>query len=188
MNSFFKFLTGFSKRITKVSGLEIVAHSPIVSWGKVLTIVGVLIIGILIKLENIEQAKLGVLNNHSDYSSHLALAAETAKLHDYEKAEQEILLAKRLMGHGIDDKILGSDTEVKKVSDLVYPVEAVENEVLLFESIAEQRPWYRDVLLRLTVLNWQLNRTEESEAYFNEAEYLDPNNETVQIVGELISR
>jgi len=197
MNNFYKFLAGFSKRLSKLSGIDSVArskqfqllmYSPIVSWGKSLVIVGILIVGIFVKLDSFDKARVEAINNYFDYSSHFSLAAEAAKLHDYEKAEREIVLAKQLMKQGANDKVLGSDSEVKQVTNLVYPVDAVESQISLLESVVEQKPWYRDVLLHLSVLNWQLNKAEDSEIYLNEAKYLDPNNEQVKMVGELTSK
>lgn len=63
----------------------------------------------------------------------------------------------------------------------------IEKEIISWEKILETKPEYRDVFLRLSLLNWQLFQTDQAKIYWDKANYLDPNNLDVQKVGEIIS-
>lgn len=62
----------------------------------------------------------------------------------------------------------------------------IEKEIYSWEKILETKPEYRDVLLKLSLLNWQLYQTDQAKIYWEKASYLDPNNREVQEVGKII--
>lgn len=51
----------------------------------------------------------------------------------------------------------------------------IEGEIVKWEKILEKYPGYRDVYLRLTVLNWQIKNDEKAKECLQKAKYLDPN-------------
>ncbi|MBU1500171.1 hypothetical protein KKE48_04875, partial [Patescibacteria group bacterium] len=55
-----------------------------------------------------------------------------------------------------------------------------------WEKVIETKPEYRDVLLRLALLNWRIFNNDKAEEYWQKANNLDPNKEEVQKVGEII--
>ena len=71
---------------------------------------------------------------------------------------------------------------------MIQKTQAVRQEIQSWESALKEKPNYRDVLLRLALLNYQINQNEEAKDYWERANYLDPNNEEVVKVGEIISR
>jgi len=62
----------------------------------------------------------------------------------------------------------------------------IEQEVSSWEKILETKPEYRDILLRLALLNWKIYNNDKAKEYWEKASYLDPNNAEVQKVGEII--
>lgn len=63
----------------------------------------------------------------------------------------------------------------------------IEQEISKWEKILETKPNYRDVLLRLALLHYQIYNQEKSQENWLKANYLDPNNQEVQKVGQIIS-
>ncbi|MCX6817023.1 MAG: hypothetical protein NTZ93_04100 [Candidatus Beckwithbacteria bacterium] len=63
----------------------------------------------------------------------------------------------------------------------------IQQEIVSLEKELEKKPEYRDVLLKLALLNYQILETEKAKEYWNRANYLDPNNLEVQKIGEVIS-
>ena len=79
-------------------------------------------------------------------------------------------------------------TELKKTEATIQKTQQIRQEIQLWERALDEKSNYRDVLLRLALLNYQINQNEEAKDYWGRANYLDPNNEEVVKVGEIISR
>ena len=62
----------------------------------------------------------------------------------------------------------------------------IQQEISALEKELENKPEYRDVLLKLALLNYQIMDNQKAEEYWQRANYLDPNNSEVQKVGEII--
>lgn len=75
---------------------------------------------------------------------------------------------------------------LKRAEEKVMEPERIRQEIESWEKVLEEKPYYRDVLLRLALLNYQIYEDEKAEAYWQQANYLDPNNEEGQEVGEII--
>ncbi len=60
-------------------------------------------------------------------------------------------------------------------------------EIATWENLATAHPGFRDIFLKLAVLNWQIGNNTKASNYFSEAAYLDPNNETMEKTRILIS-
>jgi len=114
--------------------------------------------------------------------SHAAMALEWFENGDEERAVEELRRANEL--------VLWETVEVreslKKAEDKVREPERIRGEIESWEKVLEEKPYYRDVLLRLALLNYQIYEDEKAQEYFERAEYLDPNNEGVQKIGEII--
>lgn len=75
---------------------------------------------------------------------------------------------------------------LKRAEEKVMEPERIRREIESWEKVLEEKPYYRDVLLRLALLNYQIYEDEKAETYWQQANYLDPNNEEGQEVGEII--
>lgn len=76
--------------------------------------------------------------------------------------------------------------EKKAYEESLKQKAVIEQEISSWEKILQEEPSYRDVLLRLSLLNYQIYENEKAKAYWEKANYLDPNNADVQKVGEII--
>jgi tetratricopeptide (TPR) repeat protein len=101
---------------------------------------------------------------------------------DEEKALDELELANRLL----IIKTEGAEASLKRAEEKVMEPERIRREIESWEKVLEEKPYYRDVLLRLALLNYQIYEDEKAEEYWQQANYLDPNNEEGQEVGEII--
>lgn len=62
----------------------------------------------------------------------------------------------------------------------------IEGEIAQWEEILEKYPGYRDVYLRLAVLNWQVNNEEKTREYLEKAKKIDPNFEMTKELEQII--
>lgn len=77
-------------------------------------------------------------------------------------------------------------TEKKVYEESLRQKEAIEWEISSWEKILESKPEYRDVLLRLALLNWRVYSNDKAKEFWGKADYLDPNGVEVQQVGKII--
>ncbi len=100
-----------------------------------------------------------------------------------EKAIEELKLANKLL----IIKTLKAEEALKKAEEAVSSPGKIRLEIESWEKILQEKPSYRDILLRLSWLNYQIYENEKAKSYWEKADYLDPNNVEVQKVGEIIS-
>ncbi|MDZ7586294.1 MAG: hypothetical protein U0946_00950 [Patescibacteria group bacterium] len=62
----------------------------------------------------------------------------------------------------------------------------IEQEIEQWEKILEEKPSYRDILLRISLLNVQIYEYDKAKSFWEKANYLDPNSAEVQKVGKII--
>jgi len=115
--------------------------------------------------------------------SHAEMAITWFENGDEIKALEELELANRL----ILVKTEGVKFHLKRAEDKVREPERIRQEIESWEKVIEVGPDYLDVLLRLSLLNYQIYEDEKTKEYFDKAEYLDPGNEDVLKVKEIIS-
>lgn len=99
-----------------------------------------------------------------------------------EMALKELELANKLL----IIKTNKAETALRKAEEAVTRPEKIRQEIESWEKILETRPEYRDVYLRLSLLNLSLYNNEAAKLSWERASYLDPNSEEVQEVGEII--
>ena len=201
MRDFLVFLGRFLKRVTNLSGapalvgsrpVQFVWYSPPLRFARQgfipLVIIGLLALGIGLPVSPFDKAKRLVASRPDDFKSHLSLAGAAAGEDDFELAEREYAKASQIMNQLDKNEVLGITSEFEDVRKIVFPEETVREEIAELEATLEDQPGYRDLLLRLAVLYWQVYDEPQSQAYFEEARNLDPNNEIVKEVGELLSQ
>lgn len=99
-----------------------------------------------------------------------------------EKAIEELRLANKLF----IIKTSGAKEALKKAEEAVSSPGKIRQEIESWEKILQDKPSYGNVLLRLSLLNYQIYENEKAKAYWEKADYLDPNNNEVQQVGKII--
>jgi len=114
--------------------------------------------------------------------SHAKMATGFFEKGEEKKAKKELKIANRLLFLSLTN----TKTEVKKVEKKINEPDKIKQEIESWENILKKRPFYRDVLLRLAVLNYQIYENEKALEYFERAEYLDPKNEEVMKIRKII--
>lgn len=115
--------------------------------------------------------------------SHAEMAMAWFEDGDEEKALRELELANELLVI----KTQAAEKSLKRAEEKVVEPGKIREEIESWEKIIKEKPYYRDVLLRLALLNYQVYNDEKAVDYFKQAEYLDPVNEEVLKVKEIIS-
>ena len=111
---------------------------------------------------------LGAKNSVVGVRSTLEVVEKAVEVGDYETAR------KMYQASGSTHQVLGAESELE---NLVYPERVVERRITEVESLLEQYPSHRDILLELSRLYGQLGDQEKAQDYWEQARILDPNNE-----------
>jgi len=114
--------------------------------------------------------------------SHSEMAIYWFEAGDEKKALAELEMANKLLLV----KNFGIEKSVRKAEEKVREPERIREEIKSWEKVLEKKPYYRDVLLRLAILKYQIYEDDRAIEYFEQALYLDPNNEQVKQVKEII--
>lgn len=72
-------------------------------------------------------------------------------------------------------------------NDLINQPEKIKKQINYWETVLINRPNFRDVYLKLSLLYYQLWEVDKARENWNKAFYLDPNNEVVQKIGKELS-
>lgn len=102
---------------------------------------------------------------------------------DEEKALEELEMANKLLLV----KTSQAKESLRKAEEKVTEPKRIKEEIKSWEKVIEEKPYFRDVLLRLAILNFQIYENEKAVDYLLRAEYLDPSNEEIKEVKEVIS-
>jgi len=78
--------------------------------------------------------------------------------------------------------------EWQRVSEKLKEPEELRAKIEYWEKVLKEKPEYRDGLLRLAVLYYQVYEDEKAKKAWQGAWRLDPNGEEVKMVGRLIGR
>jgi tetratricopeptide (TPR) repeat protein len=62
----------------------------------------------------------------------------------------------------------------------------IDRQITGLRQELDLKPQYRDVLLRLSLLSWQIKLDDQAQKFWEKANYLDPNNQEVERVGKII--
>lgn len=73
-------------------------------------------------------------------------------------------------------------------NDLINQPEKIKKQINYWETILINRPNFRDVYLKLSLLYYQLWQDDKARENWHKAFYLDPNNEVVQEVGKIVNQ
>lgn len=81
-----------------------------------------------------------------------------------------------------------TEKDRKRVENLWDQRRQKETEVKQLAELSLKYPDYRDLLYRLTVLEWELGDVDSARDTLNKAKYLDPNNQTTRSLEELVRK
>lgn len=114
--------------------------------------------------------------------SHSQMALAWFEAGDEERALLELEIANKLFFV----KTNGNEESLLSAREKVMEPERLRTEIKEWEVVLEKMPSFRDVYLRLAVLNYQLYEDEKAREYFEKAEYLDPNSLEVLEIKKII--
>ncbi|PIS08877.1 hypothetical protein COT75_04290 [Candidatus Beckwithbacteria bacterium CG10_big_fil_rev_8_21_14_0_10_34_10] len=119
--------------------------------------------------------------------SHLKMA-QTLFKNNYEKeAKIELQTAKDLyLKVSWFDFTKKTKAEIEKTAILLNQSEKIRKEISNLEIILRTKPQYRDLNLKLSLLNFQLKNDTAALSWWEKAFYQDPNNKEVQTVGKIV--
>ena len=202
MKEFEKFLNLFLKRLIRpavLTGRKIYQKFP-PSLKKKLTTdnleLAIIILLILILFgsyfwpaSEADQNKLAVSRWPLSIKNHLQLAQSYFDNDELNKTEIEVEKAKRLYKFfKIFDFKKRAAEKIKAGESLVSQPEKIKKQINYWQTILKDKPNFRDVYLHLSLLHYQLWQDEKAKQAWEKAFYLDPNNENVQAIGELVNQ
>ncbi len=76
--------------------------------------------------------------------------------------------------------------QLEETKKIVYQRQRLKNQIEGWETVLKSKPYYRDVLVHLSVLNYQIWEDEKAKEYWQQAFYLDPNSPQVQEMGKIL--
>ena len=153
--------------------------SPLLSkfkiWHGLVIILGLGVVGQFWPGGSIYQAQERVAWWPWSSQTHVAMALQYYENGEEIKAKAEIEKANRLLLVKFKD----NKKNLRMAEVRVQERDRIKQEIKSWEKIIEEKPYYRDVLLRLAILNFQIYNDEQAKDYWEKANYLDPNNEEV---------
>ncbi len=139
---------------------------------------------------NLEGAKLIVMLNPHDISSHLLLTQAYLEQGDMEAVERELTLAQGLTANSLSvttSSVLGTSLSPLKIWQKIQnEPQRIKEEIVYWQKIVAERPSYRDAYLQLAILNYQIYENQKAKDYLNKALELDPNFEPTQKLEKII--
>ena len=188
---FIEFTGKFGFRVLRLVGIVAVVQSAPVKWMAGLTIwqwFGVIVLasGLVLELAtplpDFVLATRKVAANIWDQKTHLDLAVAAVMANDFTLAQKEYA---RLSSPDLA-QVLGAKTDISEAKLVVYPNEKIEAEIDKLNLIIEPSIDHRDILLIIALKYWQLSKIPEAREYWQKARVLDPNNQAVKELGELL--
>ena len=124
-----------------------------------ITILIIIILNLLVPKTQFEISK--------DNLSHRDLAQQLITTNQFAQAKKEADFVK--------------DIELSlKIQEIENQPAEIEKEIVYLQKIAEQFSNYRDIYLKLAILNWKLYRPFDFQKYLEKALEIDPNNEVIK--------
>jgi len=176
----------------KISGEKTVEKENLTSDCLTLTLALLLLIFIVSFLwprNEITKAKLAVGRWPLSFKKHLLFSETLFNNNKEGMATEELERAKSLyQTFSFLDFSQKAKKKFLKTEELITQPEKIRQQINSWETVLKSKPHSRDILLHLTVLNYQLWQDEKAQDYWQKAFYLDPNNSLVQQVGQIISQ
>ena len=138
--------------------------------------------GIAVKLQAVGQ-------NPWSIKKRLALSQELYHLGQLELAQKELAFIESNWLMSWQFKLRPQlKKSYQQTKNLIETPQRLKAEVDYWEKVLEEKPGYRDGLLRLAVLYYQTYQIDKAQTAWQKADKLDPNNNKVKEVGQLINQ
>lgn len=127
-----------------------------------------------------EKSKELILLSPTNPAPHILLASELVNSKQFPPAQNELQISYSLT------RDLHTKTKIKhqlsKIELLQSQPEKVKQEILFWQKISEDYPYYRDAYIKLSILHWKLYQSFNSKKNLDEALSLDPNNKKLELL------
>jgi len=135
----------------------------------------------------IVQAQLEIRNWPLSIKKHLQMA-EVYFNRGYKKQAIEEFKKAEILYNSLSflDLLNNTKNRIEKTKKLLFYPEKIRQDINYWETVLKSKPHFRDVFLRLSILNYQLYQHKKTREYWEQAFYLDPNNKVVQKLGRII--
>jgi tetratricopeptide (TPR) repeat protein len=152
-------------------------------WGLCCLIFILLIVNIITYHSLFNKVKVNILTNPSSAQAHLKLAEFAAAAFDWDLAKKELRLASDNLP--INKNIENVSSYFEEVEKQVNIYDYLTAEINYWKQIIKEEPSYRDGYLQLSLLYYQIDDSTAAASYWQAANELDPNNNTVKAIGKL---
>jgi|SRR3989338_9848265 len=116
----------------------------------------------------------------TDPQPHLQLAEYYAKQNNFDLAEKELALSlSRNVTQVIPQELTQISSIQKEYQHTIEKIDAVK-------SVLQEKPDYRDAWIQLSILSFRVYRTEEALYALEQAYLLDPNEEAIKNLRDLL--
>ena len=141
----------------------------------------------LIPKNKIEGTKLAVARWPFSVQKHLRLIKVFFGNGNSVKTKEEIKLIQMSSFMSLNIKLIpGLQKEFKETETMIELPNKLEQQINQFEVILAEKPYYRDLYLRLSLLYLQTWQNEQAKNAWQIAYYLDPNNPQIKQLEKLI--
>lgn len=131
-------------------------------------------------------AVLSVLSHPQSPLAHLELAEAAVAASDWSIAKQEFTIANLLSKQDKSSNDTELNLKFSAVESAVFAEEELREEIREWKNVLKTQPGYRDGYLQLALLHYKLSEDFEALKNWQEAWRLDPNNEQVAKMGDLL--
>lgn len=133
-----------------------------------------------------QSAKENLIQNPNSVSSRLTLARQLYTDNQLTPAKKELASALSSPNLTPDQKQAINDLQ-QKIEDRQTQPEKIKSDIMALQKTADDLPNYRDVYLKLSILNWKIYRLFDAKKYVDKSLGLDPNNIIARHISEAIN-
>ncbi len=146
-----------------------------------------ILVNYLFPKNKIEKARLDVARWPFSAKKHLKLIKTFFDNGNSVKSKEEIRIIEMSPFMSFNIKLIPNlKKEFHKTEAIIELPDKTEEKINQLETLLLQKPYYRDLYLRLSLLYLQIWKDEEAKQAWQTAYYLDPNSPQVKQLGKLI--
>lgn len=127
------------------------------------------------------QNNMSVLVRPFSSEAHISVATNAWNAGNWQLAKNELLVAQSL------SNVLGTSTPLDLLRSWEEEPKKLKEQEVFWQTIAAQRPDYRDGFIQLAAISYQLNDNQKTVSYLDIARTLDPNFPAIQKLAKLLA-
>ncbi|MCH7951646.1 hypothetical protein IH980_02850 [Patescibacteria group bacterium] len=164
-----------------------IKHIITLRWSLAVLILVVIVVPSFLSPDSgFQKARISVLSHPNSYSIHLELAELAAHASDWEVARREFTHAVALVERPVIGNLAGLGKRFADVRVKVFAERYLREEIARWEYALLRQPGNRDAYLMLAILHYQFSDDSETQANWQKAWEIDPNNEQIHALGRFL--